>query len=112
MLDALLAEARLRWGLDPSAGLAVVVPERLIATPVEPSVPVLLVPAARLRVAAPEGESAAPSPLPGRLGPAGRDPFTVLGRLYPADHPFQYIQAGRDAPAVDIYLPARTFTGR
>ncbi len=28
MLDALLAEARLRWGLDPAAGLAVVVAER------------------------------------------------------------------------------------
>ena len=53
MLDALLAEARLRWGLDPAAGLAVVVAERLIATPVEPSLPVLVVPAARLRAAAP-----------------------------------------------------------
>ena len=49
MLDALIAEARLRWGLDPAAGLGVVVAERLVATPVEPSLPLLIVPAARLR---------------------------------------------------------------
>ena len=29
MLDALVAEARLRWGLDLAAGLQVVAPERL-----------------------------------------------------------------------------------
>ena len=49
MLDALLAEARVRWGLDPAAGVAVVVAERLVATPIEPSLPVIVVPAARLR---------------------------------------------------------------
>jgi len=87
MLDALLAEARLRWGLDPAAGLAVVVAERLIATPIEPSLPVLLVPASRLRAAAaPAGDAAVPAPLPGRHGPGGRDPLAVLRRLYPADH--------------------------
>ena len=47
MLDALLAEARLRWGLDPAAGIAVVVAERLAATPIEPTVPLLIVPAWR-----------------------------------------------------------------
>jgi MazG family protein len=87
MLDALLAEARLRWGLDPAAGLAVVVVERLIATPIEPSLPVLLVPVARLRAGAPEGIAPDPVPLPGRHGPSGRDPLAVLRRLYPADHP-------------------------
>ena len=85
MLDALLAEARLRWGLDPAAGLAVVVAERLIATPVEPSLPVLVVPAARLRAAAP-GPDAGITALPGRHGGAGRDPLAVLRRLYPEDH--------------------------
>jgi len=85
MLDALLAEARLRWGLDPAGGLAVVVAERLIATPVEPSLPVLVVPAARMRAVAP-GPDAAPPPLPGRHGGAGRDPLAILRRLYPADH--------------------------
>jgi len=84
MLDALLAEARLRWGLDPGEGLTVVVSERLLATPLEPSVSVLLVPAARLRSEAP---AAPPAPLPGRHGPAGMDPVTLLRRLYPADHP-------------------------
>jgi tetrapyrrole methylase family protein/MazG family protein len=86
MLDALLAEARVRWGLDPSSGLAVVVSERLVATSVEPSLAVLVVPAARLRVPAPTAD-AVPAPLPGRHGGAGRDPLAILRRLYPADHP-------------------------
>jgi len=84
MLDALLAEARLRWRLDPAAGLSVVIAERLVATPIEPSLPVLVVPASRLRVSV-AGE-AAPAPLPGRHGPAGTDPIAVLRRLYPAEH--------------------------
>ncbi|MDQ1323053.1 MAG: tetrapyrrole methylase family protein / MazG family protein, partial [Chloroflexota bacterium] len=86
MLDALLDEARARWGMDPAAGFAVVVAERLVATPVEPMLPVLVVPGARLRAAPPELD-AAPAALPGRHGAAGRDPLAVLRRLYPADHP-------------------------
>ncbi len=90
MLDALVTEARLRWGLDPAAGLQLVAAERLIATPIEASRPVLVVPLAALRpgVAAPEpGEVAeAVAALPGRHGPAGRDPIALLRRLYPADH--------------------------
>jgi tetrapyrrole methylase family protein / MazG family protein len=84
VLDALLAQARRRWGLDPAAGLAVVPAERLIAVPLEPTQPVLVVPLALLGAAAPSGP---PEPLPGRHGPAGRDPLAVLRRLYPADHP-------------------------
>ena len=84
MLDALLAEARLRWGLDPAAGVAVVPAERLVAIPIEPSRPTLVVPLAALRAAAP---AEPPEPLPGRHGPAGRDALAVLRRLYPADHP-------------------------
>jgi len=85
MLDALLAEARLRWGLDPAAGLQLVVAERLVGTPLEPSRPALLVPAAMLRPAA---DLVAPArPLPGRHGPGGDDPLAVLRRLYPAGHP-------------------------
>ncbi len=84
MLDALLAEARLRWGLDPAAGVAVVPSERLVAIPIEPSRPTLVVPLAALRAAAP---AEPPEPLPGRHGPAGRDALAVLRRLYPADHP-------------------------
>ena len=83
MLDALVAEARLRWGLDLAAGLQVVAAERLIATPIEASRPLLVVPLATLRAGA---DAADVDPLPGRHGPEGRDPLTVLGRLYPADH--------------------------
>ena len=89
MIDALLAEARLRWGLDAAAGFAVIVAERLVTTPLEPSLPVLLVPAARLRATLPAavaGEAFAPNTLPGRHGPRGMDPIELLRRLYPADH--------------------------
>ncbi len=105
MLDALLAEARLRWGLDASAGLAMVPAERLIEVPIEPSLPLLVVPAARFRAGVPtsapaDGDPAGgsaggptgasstpPVPLAGRHGPRGLDPLDVLRRLYPADHP-------------------------
>jgi tetrapyrrole methylase family protein/MazG family protein len=85
VLDALVAEARLRWGLDLAAGLQVIAAERLVATPIEPSRPVLVVPLAILRVA--DDGGTAPDPLPGRHGPGGRDPLDVLRRLYPLDHP-------------------------
>ena len=83
MLDAFVAEARLRWGLDLAAGLQVVAAERLVATPIEPSRPVLVVPLATLRATA-DGTA---EPLPGRHGPAGREPLDVIRRLYPGDHP-------------------------
>ena len=87
MLDALVAEARLRWGLDLAAGLQVVAAERLIATPLEPSRPALVVPLAVLRAEGANAANAAePEPLPGRHGPGGRDALAVLARLYPADH--------------------------
>ena len=83
MLDALVAEARLRWGLDLAAGLQVVPAERLVATPLEPSRPALIVPLATLRASADLPATA----LPGRHGPDGGDPLAVLRRLYPDDHP-------------------------
>jgi tetrapyrrole methylase family protein/MazG family protein len=86
VLDALVAEARLRWGLDLAAGLQVVAAERLIATPLEPSRPALVVPLAVLRAESGRGGVAEPDPLPGRHGPGGRDALGVLARLYPADH--------------------------
>jgi MazG family protein len=95
MLDALVAEARERWGLDPAAGIQVIAAERLVGTPIEPSRPLLIVPLADLGGAAGDGAGAAggtsdarvvrASPLPGRHGPVGRDPRTVLARLYPPD---------------------------
>ncbi|MFL5749776.1 MAG: nucleoside triphosphate pyrophosphohydrolase [Chloroflexota bacterium] len=86
MLDALVAEARLRWGLDPAAGLHVVAAERLVSTPLEPSRPVLIVPLAVLHADDPARADDVPEPLPGRHGPRGRDGLAILGRLYPADH--------------------------
>jgi len=90
MLDALVAEARARWGLDLSADLQVVASERLVATPVEPSRPVLIVPLAQLSaeadrpgVASTVDAAGPPSPLPGRHGPRGRDALALLSRLYP-----------------------------
>jgi MazG family protein len=94
VLDALLAEARLRWGLDPGDGLQVVTSERLVGTPIEPSRPVLIVPRAMLLgrsgAGAEEGFGTPIGPteaLPGRAGPGGADPIAVLQRLYPGDHP-------------------------
>jgi len=91
VLDALLAEARLRWGLDAAAGVQVVAAERLIATPIEASRPLLVVPLSVLRPtgaaeAEPDGTVEPIRPLPGRHGPPGRQPITMLGRLYPPDH--------------------------
>ena len=91
MLDALLAEARLRWRLDAAAGIQIVASERLVATPVEASRPLLLVPLAALRAAGAAGPvmDGPPDPipaLPGRHAPLGRQPLTLLARLYPADH--------------------------
>jgi tetrapyrrole methylase family protein/MazG family protein len=83
VLDALVTEARLRWGLDLAAGLQVIAAERLVATPIEPSRPVLIVPAAILHAVA-DGD---PQPLPGRHAAAGADPIALLRRLYPVDHP-------------------------
>ena len=97
MLDALVAEACERWGLDLSAGLQVVATERLIATPIEPSRPVLLVPLAMLGdgAASSKDEPAEPAaPLPGRHGSHGRDALTLLARLYPAGA--QVVRLGGD----------------
>jgi tetrapyrrole methylase family protein/MazG family protein len=96
MLDALVGEARDRWGMDVSAGIQIVPAERLTGTPIEASRPLLIVPLAVLRAVATSGSEApqapeaaaadaAARPLPGRHGPAGRDPMALLRRLYPAD---------------------------
>ena len=63
MLDALVAEARLRWGLDPAHGLQVFAAETLVGAPIEPSRPLLIVPLATLRAEAAAGwAGAAPRP--------------------------------------------------
>ena len=83
MLDALIAEARLRWGLDPAAGIAIVVIERLAATPIEPTIPLLILSPGRLHLGLIESATVA---LPGRHA-HGVDPIGTLRRLYPLDHP-------------------------
>jgi len=50
VLDALVAEARLRWGLDLADGLQVLASESLVRSPLEPARPVLIVPASVLRI--------------------------------------------------------------
>ena len=83
MLDALLAEARLRWGLDTADGVAVIPAERLVGLPLEPTRPVVIVPLAALGVP----HAAVPlAALPGRHGHGAEDPVAVLRRLYPPDH--------------------------
>ena len=83
MLDALVAEARDRWGIDLSAGLQIIVAETLAGAPIEASRPVLIVPAAVLGAVAPETVEA----LPGRHRAGSADPPAMLRRLYPLDHP-------------------------
>jgi tetrapyrrole methylase family protein/MazG family protein len=109
VLDALVAEARLRWGLDLADGLQVIAAEHLIGTPLEPSRPALIVPAAVLRL-----DPAPSAALPGRHGHGGDDPLAVLGRLYPADHPvgrFGLVagltigELAADTLASPLYLP-------
>jgi tetrapyrrole methylase family protein/MazG family protein len=86
VLDALLAEARLRWRLDPGAGLQIVPAERIVAFPIDPAHPLLLVPLALLR-ATPDSGAGPALPVPGRHGPLGGDSLALLGRLYPPEHP-------------------------
>jgi tetrapyrrole methylase family protein/MazG family protein len=83
MLDALLSEARLRWGHDPGSGLQVIPAERLVACPIDAARPLLIAPLAVLRDG---GAVDPPLPLPGRHGPGGDDPGAVLRRLYPGNH--------------------------
>jgi tetrapyrrole methylase family protein/MazG family protein len=83
VLDGLIEEARNRWGLDLAAGLQVVPTERLVATPIEPSRPLLVVPLAMLGVE--PASDGLVEPLPGRHGPDGQQPLEVLARLYPGD---------------------------
>ena len=103
MLDALVAEARTRWGLDLTAGLQLVPAEGLIGTPIEASRPLILAPLERLG-AGPGGR--APAPLAGRHGPAGREPIAVLRRLYPDGHPVAYLEPGAGSTTVGALVAA------
>jgi len=103
VLDALVAEARLRWGLDLAAGLQVVAAERLIGTPIEPSRPVLIVPLATLRAAG----ATDVRPLPGRHRLRdGDDPIAVLRRLYPGDHAVGRFGAAETSAVAELSVGA------
>jgi MazG family protein len=114
VLDALIAEARIRWGLDPSSGLQVVVPERLASFPIEPSRPLLVVPRTVFRGPAEAAPEYASEQLPGRHSSAAAGPAQILARLYPAGHAVgriglaESITVGEltaDAFAGALYLP-------
>jgi tetrapyrrole methylase family protein/MazG family protein len=97
VLDALVAEARSRWGLDLVAGLQVVAAEGITSTPIEASRPLLIAPVAILGGAAAGDPARAPAsvePLAGRHGPTGRRPVDVLRRLYPAGHVIALLGGG------------------
>jgi MazG family protein len=114
VLDALLAEARLRWGFDPAAGVQVVTAEGLVATPIEPSRPLLIVPAATLGPGPAAGAAPDPAPLPGRHGPGGDTALGVLGRLYPADHAvgrFGTAEAGAIGTLREVDLAGPLYVG-
>src|SRR5262245_52963949 len=106
MLDALVAEARDRWGLDVSTGIQVVASEWLVATPIEPSRPLLVVPRALLtgddRVGA---TPVPPQPLPGRHGPRGRAAIDVLARLYPPDAAVARLDTGAASTTIGALEP-------
>jgi tetrapyrrole methylase family protein/MazG family protein len=106
VLDALVNEAQLRWGLDLARGLQVVTVERILATPIEPSRPAIVAPRSKLgQVGAGAAEAAkaastamtastdaagsgdrVPDLLPGRHGPGRRAPLVLLRGLYPPEH--------------------------
>ncbi|MEA2550109.1 MAG: hypothetical protein QOE42_2707, partial [Chloroflexota bacterium] len=66
MLDALVAEARDRCGLDLAAGLQLVAAEGITATPIEASRPLLIAPVEILGgEGGLPGAAAPPEPLPG-----------------------------------------------
>ena len=98
MLDPLVAEARDRWGLDLASGLQVVAAEHLIATPIEASRPLLIVPVAML------GGTADLRPSRCRAGtdPAGRDPLAVLRRLYPAEAAVARLGVAAEGAGADV----------
>jgi len=107
MLDALVAEARERAGLDPAAGVQIVALEQLLASPIEPSRPLLLVPLGVLAggdaPTTPGSRTAASvAALPGRRGPGGSDRVAVLQRLYPLDHEVTPLARGGDRPRLTI----------
>jgi nucleoside triphosphate diphosphatase len=78
-----------RAGIDPADGLQVVALDRLVASPFDAGMPLLLLPPTGIAE-----DTAAYAVLPGRHG-HGDDPVAMLRRVYPPDHPI----LGSDADA-------------
>jgi tetrapyrrole methylase family protein/MazG family protein len=108
-LDAIVAEARDRWGLDVAAGIQLVPAETLTAFPIEASRPLLIVPARVL--GAQPGETSPAPPLPGRHGPEGHDPLAVIRRLYPEEAPVIRLDRNGDARTSVARLEAADLDG-
>lgn len=80
-----LGDLLTRWGLDPVAGLQLVGTRRLPATPIDPTVALVVLPEPRAPAEEADG-GFAPAVAPGRHArPA--DPLATLRALYPHDHP-------------------------
>ena len=93
VLDALVAEARLRWGLDPAAGLQVVA-RAPVATPLEPSRPAA--DRARWRRSArARPTAAAVEPLPGPARARRRRPAGAPAPALPGRPSGRAVRAGR-----------------
>ncbi len=107
MLDALVAEARDRWGMDVSAGIQIVPAEALTSTPIEASRPLLIVPLADFGASVDQ----AARPLPGRHGPEGRDPLRVLARLYPPGAAVARLGTSAGASTTIVELTAPDLSG-
>ncbi len=88
----LLDELERRHGIRAQDGLQIVSWSRVVAQPVEPAVPLLIVPDA-------DG-AATDGPIPGRHG-HGTHPLSLLRRLYPADQPLLGLGEGGDTTLAD-----------
>ncbi|HYL40658.1 MAG TPA: MazG family protein, partial [Candidatus Binatus sp.] len=99
MLDQLLAAGQARWSLAPALGVQVVPADGLAGFPIEPSRPLVVLPATG-RPATDRATGRTADPVPGRharRAPADLAPVAVLRRLYPADHPVLVGAAPGDA---------------
>ena len=76
--EALIAEARRRWSVDPAAGFQATPAVGLTGFPIEPS---------RLLVILRSDPAARPAAIPGRHARPGEGPLELLRRLYPVEHP-------------------------
>lgn len=104
-LPELLSGLTGHQGWQPADGLQVLTWDSLVRQPFDPSVPLLILPAAGVKEAiidpATDPGPFVPEALPGRHG-HGPDPVEMLQRLYPADHPVLDLAGGAAATVADL----------